>query len=131
MHGSDLRVGSSNSDVFAYPDVSVVCGQPVFEDRTQDTLTNPGLIVEVLSPSTEAYDRGLNFAHYRRLGSLSCYLLLSQDGPVLDCYTRESEGWLYRQVDGLAGQIDLPSLGIVLKLGDLFAKVDFDPRPAR
>jgi Uma2 family endonuclease len=78
---SDMRVKVTSTGLYTYPDVVVVCGEALFDDNQQDTLLNPTLIVEVLSKSTEAYDRGDKFKHYRHLPSLAEYLLISQDKP--------------------------------------------------
>ncbi len=92
---SDMRIRIETADACAYPDVSVLCGDPVFHDQRRDVLTNPTLIAEVLSPSTEAYDRGGKFARYRQLPSLRHYLLIAQDRIAVDCFTRQADGrWL-------------------------------------
>ena len=128
VHGSDLRVGIAESSVYTYPDVSVVCGEPIFEDAAEDTLLNPVVLVEVLSPTTEAYDRGLKFARYRLLPSLQEYLLVAQDRPSVEWYSRGEAGWLLRQADGLDAVVELPSLGCTLALAEIFAKVGLGPR---
>jgi Uma2 family endonuclease len=92
VFGSDQRVRTAD-DIAAYPDVSALCERPEFSDANEDELRNPALIVEVLSPSTEACDRGDKFAHYRTLASLSEYVLASATAPQLEVYTRESDGW--------------------------------------
>src|SRR5258708_18618472 len=79
VYASDMRVKVSSSGLYTYPDVVVVCGAPMFEDKETDTLINPTVIIEILSKSTEAYDRGDKSGHYRRLESLSEYILISQD----------------------------------------------------
>ena len=92
---SDLRIRIETADACAYPDVSVLCGDPSFHDQRRDVLTNPTLLAEVLSPSTEAYDRGGKFALYRQLPSLRHYLLIAQDRVAVDVFTRQSDGrWL-------------------------------------
>src|SRR5690242_1556857 len=87
-YGSDLRVKVSARGMYTYPDVTVVCGRQEFEDAQVDTLLNPTLIVEILSPSTEAYDRGAKFGYYRALPSLREYLLVAQDQVLLEHYVR-------------------------------------------
>ena len=90
VYNSDLMVATSPTGLYAYPDVSVVCGEPRFQDNHPDALTNPLLIVEVLSPKTEDRDRGPKFVHYRRIDSLIDYLLVVQDEPYVDHYQRQS-----------------------------------------
>ena len=87
---SDMRVKVSTTGLYTYPDVVVVCGDEQFEDTEQDTLLNPTLIVEVLSPSTVRYDRVEKSAHYRKLDSLQEYLLVAQDRPHVEHYARQS-----------------------------------------
>jgi Uma2 family endonuclease len=89
VYPSDMRVKVSASGLYTYPDVTVVCGEPQFEDEHKDTLLNPTLIIEVLSESSEAYDRGKNFEHYRSLKTLSDYLIIAQDKRVLSVRRRE------------------------------------------
>jgi Uma2 family endonuclease len=88
----DLRVKVSDTGLYTYPDVVVVCGEPRFDELRGDTLLNPTLIVEVLSSSTEAYDRGDKFAHYRRLDSLQEYVLVAQDRCRIERFLRQKEG---------------------------------------
>jgi Uma2 family endonuclease len=123
---SDLRVKIEMADLYTYPDVSVVCGERQFEDGTRDVLLNPSVIVEVLSDSTESYDRGKKFEWYRRIPSLREYLLVSQREPHIDQYIRQASGeWLLRDYSGLEGRVALPSLGIEVALSEIFANVDF------
>ena len=125
VHGSDLRVGMATSGFYTYPDVTVVCGEATFEDSVEDTLLNPVVIVEVLSPTTEAYDRGLKFARYRLLPSLREYVLVAQDRPHVEGYTRGESGWLPHQADGMGAMVEIPALGCTLALAEIFAKVGF------
>ncbi len=123
---SDMRVRVAKSRLYTYPDVVVVCQQPQFLDERRDTLLNPGLIAEVLSPSTEAYDRGRKFAHYQSIGSLKEYLLVSSDRMRAELYTRQPEDrWLLTSAGSLEDSLDLPSLGCRLALAELYEKVDF------
>lgn len=91
VHSSDLRVQVSDTGLYTYPDLSVVCGKKLFADEHVDTLLNPKIVIEVLSPSTEAYDRGDKFAHYRTLDSLTDYLLIAQDKPRIEHYRRSGD----------------------------------------
>lgn len=124
---SDLRVKVSRTGLYTYPDVVVVCDRPQFEDPHNDTLLNPRLIVEVLSPSTETYDRGKKFAHYRTLESLGEYLLVAQDQPRIEQYIRQPSGdWLLHEATQLEEKIRLPSIEIELSLSDVYDKIEFD-----
>jgi Uma2 family endonuclease len=116
------------SDLFAYPDVTVVCGQDEFLDRERDTLLNPTLIIEVLSNDTEAYDRGLKFKLYRALPSLKQYLLISSRDVGVDLFTRGSdEQWRLTGYDQLDDTVQLTSIDCQLRLADIYEKVDFTP----
>ena len=127
VYPSDLRVKVSQTGLYTYPDISVTCDTPQFEDTQQDTLLNPTVIVEVLSPSTENYDRGKKFQHYRTLDSLQEYLLAAQDSPRLERYLRqENEQWLFSDVSQWDARLELPSIGCTLLLSDVCEKVTFD-----
>ena len=106
----------------------VVCGDPKFVDDRRDTLLNPALIVEVLSPSTEAYDRGFKSAQYRTVESLEEYALVSQSEPRVEVFRRQSGGhWLLSEAVGLAAVCNFESLDCALPLADIYAKVTFSP----
>jgi Uma2 family endonuclease len=122
---SDLRVKVSPTGLYTYPDVTVVCGEPQFEDTQQDTLLNPTLIVEVLSESTEAYDRGGKFAHYRKLASMLEYVLIAQTKPHVEHYVRQPDNrWLLAEADSMHDTIHLPSIDCHLALAEVYDKVD-------
>lgn len=122
---SDMRVKVSPTGLYTYPDVTVVCGEAQFEDNQQDTLLNPTLIVEVLSESTEAYDRGGKFAHYRKLTSLMEYVLITQTKPHIEHYVRQPDNrWLLAEADNLQGTLHLPSIDCRLALAEVYDKVD-------
>ena len=125
---SDMRVRVSQSDLYTYPDVVVVCGEPQFLDNRTDTLLNPNLLVEVLSPSTEAYDRGRKFEMYRTIESLSEYLLVSSDRAHAELFTRQADGrWLLSAASGMDESLELQSVGCRIGLRDLYEKVDLSP----
>ena len=117
---------------FVYPDVTVVCGEPAFREGARpDTLTNPTLIVEVLSESTEAFDRGEKFAHYQRLESLQEYVLVSQNGPRIERFTRQPDDqWLLGTAAGLEASVHLASVGCDLALFEVYDRITFAPSPA-
>ena len=125
VYSSDMRVRISASGLYTYPDVSVVCGQPQYADQEADTLLNPALIAEVLSPSTEAYDRGRKFEHYRAIESLREYLLVAQDRVHVELWARQPDGrWLLSEASRLEDTVELRSIGCRLALADLYEKVD-------
>lgn len=122
---SDMRVKSSPRN-YHYPDVVVVCGDPQFEGNEFDTLLNPTVIIEVLSPSTEAYDRGKKFEFYRALPSLQEYLLIAQDRVSIDHYVRREGQWWLTSANRLEDTITLPSIDCTLALADVYEKIAFD-----
>lgn len=125
---SDMRVKVDTTGLYTYPDVVVVCDEPQFEDAEFDTLLNPLLIVEVLSKSTESYDRGKKFEHYRQLKSLTAYVLVSQDHPHIECFSRGTDGiWQLTEATGLDAAIHIPALDCRLTLAEVYAKVQFPP----
>src|SRR5918911_1420325 len=122
----NMKVQSGDAGLYAYPDATVVCGEPVFSDERGDVLTNPDVIVEVLSPSTEAYDRGEKFFRYRQLETLSDYLLVAQDRPRVEHYTRQPDGlWLLSTVVDLTSEVHVASVGCKLRLSELYDRVAF------
>src|SRR6266571_5039475 len=132
VYTSDLRLKIQATGLFTYPDLSVVCGPIQFAAGTDDTVVNPTVIVEVLSDSTEAYDRGKKFENYRQMSSLREYLLVSQKEPRIDQFVRqENEQWLLREAAGLEATLALPALEIKISLAAVFAGVEFVPAPIR
>lgn len=124
---SDMRV-RTNERHYVYPDASAVCGKAQFLDEQLDTLVNPTVIVEVLSPSTEAYDRGRKFELYQSIPSLREYLLLASDRVHADLYMRQSNGhWLLVSAAEPEGTLTLESVGCRVSLADLYEKVEFEP----
>jgi len=128
VYNSDLRVKVEPTGLFTYPDVSVACGRQRFLDAEEDTLLDPIVVIEVLSDSTESYDRGKKFEHYRQIPTCREFLLVSQKEPRIEQFIRQANGeWTLREAAGLEAEIRLPSLGIVLPLAEVFAKVQFAP----
>lgn len=117
----------STKGMFSYADVTVVCGEPRFHDRHQDVLLNPNVIIEVLSPSTEAFDRGDKFRRYRtELDSLTDYLLVSSERPLVEHYFRtDGERWLYTPAAGPTAVLELPNIGCRLALADIYERIVF------
>jgi Uma2 family endonuclease len=126
VYSSNMRVLVTPVGLYTYPDVTAVCGEPKFLDDQPDTLTNPNVIVEVLSKSTEAYDRGQKFKLYRSLESLQEYVLISSREVSVELLTRQPDGqWLLKLMDKLEDSFELKSIGCRLTLADLYEKVDF------
>ncbi|MCI0654678.1 MAG: Uma2 family endonuclease [Methylococcaceae bacterium] len=123
---NDMRVKAAATHSYHYPDVTVVCGSPELEDEHGDTLLNPTLLIEVLSRSTEAYDRGDKFANYRKIPSLREYLLVTQHLPRIERYVRQGDVWLLTEADGLAASLALDSIGCTLALSEVYDRVFAD-----
>ena len=125
LYANDMRVKVSPTGLYTYPDVVVVCGKEQFEDAHLDTLLNPTLIIEVLSDSTEAYDRGRKFEHYRHLDSLVEYVLIAQHRPHVESYRRQPDHqWLLTECNGLDGTLRLQSIDCELALAEVYDKVE-------
>ena len=122
---SDMRVKVSTTGLYTYPDVVALCGEAKFEDTFMDTLLNPMVIMEVLSGSTEAYDRGEKFAHYRRLPSLCDYVLIAQDKVRIEHYVRQDKQWVFSESDDWNNTIQLTSIDCSLSLEEIYDKVKF------
>lgn len=130
VYGSDFRIRIPRKTVYAYPDVSVICGKTDLDPDTRGghTALNPKLIVEVLSPSTEGYDRGEKFARYREIPSFEEYVLVSQVTPLIETFLRQGDGsWAFNVFTGLQSIVKLRSLQIELPLSDAYADVTFPP----
>jgi Uma2 family endonuclease len=124
---SDMRVKVTATGLYTYPDVVVVCGEPKFEDTFVDTLLNPTLLVEVLSQSTERYDRIAKSSYYRTLDSLSEHLLVAQDEVRLEQYVKQTDGrWVLFEYSALENVVELSSISCSLALRDVYDKVSFD-----
>ena len=131
VYASDMRVRVSATGLYTYPDVTVVYGNPQFADSALDTLLNPVLVIEVLSPSTESYDRGKKFQHYRQLESLREYVLISQDSPRVERFLRQDDGtWLLTDAAGLDASLELASVACTLALAEVYEKVTFEAEDA-
>lgn len=127
---NDMRVKVTPAGLYTYPDVLITCEKPQFEDKVLDTLLNPQVIIEVLSKSTEGYDRGKKFEMYRTLDSLREYLLVAHDRPQIDHYTLVDGTWSLVGVAGLDAEVALPTIDCRLKMADVYAKVEFLPPSA-
>lgn len=127
VYTSDMRVKTA-AGLYTYPDVGIVCEKPVLDDE-RSTLLNPLVICEVLSPTTEAYDRGKKFQYYRSLASLREYLLVSQDRVLVEHFARQSDTdqWILTAADSMDEVIHFPALGFQMELRQIYAKVDLQP----
>ncbi len=121
---SDLRVKVDATGLYTYPDIAIVCDEPQFEDAAVDTLLNPQVIVEVLSDSTEKYDRGAKFGHYRQLPSLQEYILVAQDRPLVERYVRQEDGsWLLTVFDQMSQVFSFSSIPVRIPLAEIYSGV--------
>jgi Uma2 family endonuclease len=129
VYNSDMRVLVNPAGLYTYPDLSIVCGERRFLDGREDTLLNPNVIVEVLSPSTEAYDRGRKLKMYSGIESLTAYLLLASDRVEADLFTRQPGGeWSVTLTDRPEDTLELPSIGCRLKIADVYLKSGLVPQ---
>lgn len=127
VYSNDMRLKVSPTGLYTYPDVMVVCGEVQFDDDQLDMILNPAVIVEVLSKSTEIYDRTTKFEHYSKLKSLQEYLLVDQRRPRVELFTKEGEGrWALLTFENLEGIVNLASLDCELALKDIYLKVNFN-----
>jgi Uma2 family endonuclease len=115
------------SGLYTYPDVTLVCGKPEYDEEHPEILLNPTLIIEVLSPKTEAYDRGKKLRDYQTLQSLQTYVLIAQDAYRIETYTRMPSGlWVFENAIGIASKIALPAVEAVLSLERVYRYVEID-----
>jgi len=126
VYPGDMRVRIDRLDKYTYPDVSIACGERVFLDKNRDTLLNPIVIIEVLSESTEAYDRGKKFEHYQYIDTFSEYVLVAQDHCRVEHYLRQQDGaWRYSAYNTKEDALRLAAVSCELRLEDIYHKVDF------
>jgi Uma2 family endonuclease len=127
-YANDMRVKVQSTILYTYPDIVITCNEPRFLDSEVDTLLNPQVVIEVLSDSTEKYDRGKKFEHYRTVPSLREYILVSQDHAHIDRFALNEQGqWVLTDATGLDAVIDLSAVGCRLPLAEVYAKVEFPP----
>ena len=125
VYSGDMRVRTSRTGSYFYPDVAVVCDKPRFEDNAFDTLLNPILIVEVLSPSTEVYDRGEKFAHYQELASLREYILVSQDRIHVEHFRLTETQWVGKAFHAPEDMLSLDAIECKLPVRDIYTRITF------
>jgi Uma2 family endonuclease len=130
VFNSDQRVQVKATGLYTYPHVTVVCGEPQYDDLAPDNLLNPALLVEVVSTSTEAYDRGDKFSMYRTIPAFREYVLIAQDEPWIDSYFKGEDGeWRLTSVEGLDAALILRAITCTLMLREVYEGVVFEPAP--
>jgi Uma2 family endonuclease len=125
MFSNDLKIWIPNREKFLYPDIAVVCGKLDFYKLRQDVVTNPKLIIEVLSDSTAAFDRSEKLWLYQTVETLQEYVLISQDKAVVEQYHRRNDGWIYRATIGIESSFNLESVELKVDLDDIYELVEF------
>ena len=129
---SDMRVRIPATGLYTYPDIVIVCDKPEFNDKVLDTLLNPLAIIEVLSDSTEKYDRGDKFAQYRQIPSLQEFILAAQDQPLVERFARQPDGdWLLTEFRGLEITFEMTCLPVKIPMSEIYRGVEFPETPPR
>jgi len=127
-YSRDQRVRIARTGLYCYPDLVIVCGEPQYAEEDPDTLVNPRVVFEVLSPSTERYDRTTKYQHYQQLPSVQEYVLVAQDEPLCERYVRQPNGsWTHVQHVGLDATLELAAVPVAVPLADVYAGVTFPP----
>jgi Uma2 family endonuclease len=127
VYPSDMKLRTPSTRSYTYPDISVVCGDAEFDGDSRDILLNPTVVIAVLSPNTERFDRGRKFQRYRELEPLQEYVLVAQDSPHMERFARQDSGlWQLSEVHGLQASLSLTSIACVLRLADIYEQIDFD-----
>jgi len=128
VYSSDMKVKIEALDKYTYPDIVISCDKEVFEDESEDVLLTPLVIIEVLSESTEAYDRGDKFFHYQKIKSLSEYILVSQKNCLWEHYIKQAEGeWIYHEFHQLDNIVNFKTIDCFVSLSDVYSKVFPNP----
>lgn len=127
VYPSDMRVKVTQTGLNTYPDITIVCGPPQFTDKVRDTIVNPIVIVEVLSASTERYDRGMKFQNYRTIETLYDYILVAQDQHHIEHFSRQENGlWIFQEATNIELNLNIQSIGCILHLQDVYEQVEFE-----
>jgi Uma2 family endonuclease len=122
----NMKVRTTPAGLYSYPDLTVVCGEPIFHDEHRDVLVNPTVIAEVLSPTTEAFDRGTKWIRYQQIATLSDYLLIAQNRPLIEHYIRQTDGrWLYSIAKNLVESVEITSIDCHLPLTEVYERIEF------
>lgn len=131
-YSSDQRVKVDRTGFYTYPDIAIVCGPGEYDSDDRDTLLNPTAIIEILSDSTERYDRGIKFRHYQQIPTCREYVLVSQDQPLIERYVRQADGgWLWTSVAGPDGVFEFAGVPARVPLADVYCGVELPPIPPR
>jgi Uma2 family endonuclease len=126
VYGSDFRVHIPSNTLFTYPDVVIVCGEPQMLDDDFDTLLNPTVLIEILSPSTQSYDRGDKFNLYRSIASLQHYILIASESVGIEQYSRQKNGqWLLQETISIESALEIQTIEVSIPLSEIYAGVDF------
>lgn len=126
VYPSDMRVKAIQPGVYTYPDITIVCGNEQYEDEKEDTLLNPTIIIEILSPSTEKYDRGKKFQYYRTILSLREYILIAQDDYHIERFVRQNDNtWIFSEATEREATLELATIQCRLQLEEVYEKVSF------
>ena len=123
--GSDMKVQVDTADAYFYPDISGLCGEFEFHDDRQDTYKNPQFVIEILSDSTESYDRGKKFFNYQVLPSLKEYVLVSQKMVAVEVYRKDGDRWIYQLLKDEGASLKLESVGCEVPIGEIYRNVKF------
>ncbi len=122
---TDIRLRIEKDNAYTYPDVMVVCGKTELDPRQQDTVMNPKIIVEVLSASTQEYDRNEKFKMYRNIPSLEHYVMVEQAQPYIESYRREGRFWVLETLEGMDAALKLRALNLEIPLAEIYARIDW------
>ncbi len=124
----NMKVRAESKGMFAYPDLTIVCGEPLFHDQQRDVLINPKIIVEVLSPSTQRYDQTKKFFRYRKeLPSLTDYILIYQNAPFIEHHEKMPDGrWTHNVAEGIENVLRIASIETELSLNEIYDRVEFE-----
>lgn len=124
---NDLRIHVPDPPFYAYPDLIILCGKEEFSDEVKDTITNPTVIIEILSKSTEQYDKSVKFGFYRFARSFKEYFLIHQDKPLVECFLKMDDfNWLEGSVLGVDKKMNIQSIGLEISLSEIYNEVNFD-----
>lgn len=126
-YASDLKVAVESKGGYFYPDAMIVCGNRQWQDERRETLLNPTVVIEILSPSTERYDRVVKFGHYREIPTLREYILVTQSEPRIERFRLEGGNWIFDDVIGLESSLNLSSVAVEIPLARIYRDVEFTP----
>lgn len=126
IHTSDMRVRAGRSKAYFYPDLTVVCGEPRFEDIEFDVLLNPTVIIEILSPTTKNFDRGEKFEAYRQVDSLVEYVLVAQNRIYIEQWTKRDGHWVLTEVESQEAALEIRSAGVSIPIATIYDRIPLD-----